>query len=184
MREILEECFGDAVTEEKLRHFNCEMGKRFVAKSDYNAKLEAIKSLENGREELLKKISELDTKEKQSEELLRKIEELQGEIKEREEREEREKAEKEVNSAIAEVLKDRKFTSDYVRRGITEDMKAQIAKPENRGKGYAEIFEELTRDKEGIFKNPNPPAEIPPVAGGIDMSEISEETARAVMGLV
>ena len=63
-----------------------------------------------------------------------------------------------MTDAIIATFGDKKFTSDYVRNGIIADMKTEIAKPENKGKGYNEIFETLTKDKEGIFANPNPPA--------------------------
>ena len=56
---------------------------------------------------------------------------------------------------------EKKFTSDYARDGLIADMKTEIAKPENKGKGYAEILEAYTKDKEGIFANPNPPAPMP-----------------------
>ena len=39
-------------------------------------------------------------------------------------------------------------------------MKKEILKPENEGRAYKDIFEAFTRDKEGIFKNPNPPLDI------------------------
>ena len=45
MVEVLKNLFGDAVTDEALKAFNEELGKKFVAKSDYNGKLEEIKGL-------------------------------------------------------------------------------------------------------------------------------------------
>ncbi len=93
-----------------------------------------------------------------------------------------EKADKELTDAITAVFGDKKFTSDYVRNGIIADMKTEIAKPENKGKGYNEIFETLTKDKEGIFANPNPPADMTGM-GNFDTKSVSESTMRAVMGL-
>ena len=87
-----------------------------------------------------------------------------------------------MTDAITAVFGDKKFTSDYVKKGIIADMKEEIAKPENKGKGYSEIFEALTKDKNGIFANPNPPADIPGM-GNVNVDTISDDAARAVMGL-
>ena len=48
MKEILKQLFGEAVTDDALKQFNAELGKKFVAKTDYNTKLEVIKSLTQG----------------------------------------------------------------------------------------------------------------------------------------
>lgn len=45
MKEILTQLFGESVTDEALKTFNAELGKKFVAKSDFNAKIEEIKAL-------------------------------------------------------------------------------------------------------------------------------------------
>ena len=45
MKAILTQLFGEAVTEDTLKQFNAELGKKFVAKADYNSKLEEIKGL-------------------------------------------------------------------------------------------------------------------------------------------
>ena len=60
-----------------------------------------------------------------------------------------------------EVIGDKKFTNDYTKNGIISELKTEINKAENKGKGYSEIFEAITKDKTGIFENPNPPASIP-----------------------
>lgn len=49
MTEFLKKAFGDAVTEQVLTDFKAELGKKFVAKADYNAKRDELK---NARTEL------------------------------------------------------------------------------------------------------------------------------------
>ena len=99
-----------------------------------------------------------------------KFEQLQDKVKQREEADKAAKADAELTQAIVSVFGDKQFTSEYVKKGLIEDMKAEIAKPENKGKGYAELFESLTKDKDGIFANPNPPADMagmnPNIGGG------------------
>ena len=49
----------------------------------------------------------------------------------------------------------------FVNNGIIADIKSELKKTENTGKGIKDIFETLTKDKQGIFENPNKPADMP-----------------------
>lgn len=160
MKEILTQLFGEAVTEDALKQFNAELGKKFVAKSDYNSKLEKIKTLEDANSSLENKITELNEKSNSAEDYKSQLEKLQKEIKEKADADKAAAEDAALTEAITAVFGDKKFTSDYVKNGIIADMKTEIAKPENKGKGYAEIFESLTKDKNGIFENPNTPADM------------------------
>lgn len=111
----------------------------------------------------------------------KKFEDLTADIKKKEDDAKAEAEDKALTDAIVSVFGDKKFTSDYVRNGIIADMKAEIAKPENKGKGYDEIFNTLTKDKEGIFTNPNPPGNMTGMKNG--EIDITDNQARAVMGL-
>ena len=89
----------------------------------------------------------------------------------------KEKAEKEdaiLSDTILASIGNKKFTSDYVKNGILADVKSELKKQENIGKGVDKIVEELTKDKEGIFVNPNTNPEIPPM-GTEDSKETNKE---------
>lgn len=96
-----------------------------------------------------------------------------------------EKAKKEdeiLTNNITEVFGDKKFTSDYARNGLIADIKAELAKDENKGKGISEIFTSLTKDKEGIFESENKMAEIP--GFGSQSTNLTEDDfIDKVMGL-
>ena len=80
-----------------------------------------------------------------------------------------EKAKKEdeiLTNNIISAFGDKKFTSDYVKNGLITDIKSELNKVENKGKGISEIFESLTKDKEGLFVNPNQPASMPGMGEG------------------
>lgn len=66
-----------------------------------------------------------------------------------------------LTNNIVSVFGDNKFTSDYVKNGLIADIKSELKKTENTGKGIKDIFETLTKDKQGIFENPNKPADMP-----------------------
>lgn len=98
-----------------------------------------------------------------------------------------EKAKKEdeiLTNNIISVFGDKKFTSDYVKNGLIADIKAELNKTENKGKGISEIFESLTKDKTGLFENPNPPADMPGMGEGsssnpTNLDEMSYEQYKA-----
>lgn len=165
----------EGITDEQLKTIldinTADIGK---AKKEFEDLKDENNILKSEKEELNKKITELNDSVNSGAEYKKQLETLQNEIKEKEEAEKKAREEAELTSAIEAVFGDKKFTSDYVKNGIIADMKAEISKPENKGKGYAEIFESLTKDKEGIFKNPNPPAGMPGM-GNIDPSGITRE---------
>lgn len=80
-----------------------------------------------------------------------------------------------LTNNIITAFGDKKFTSDYVKNGLISDIKTELNKAENKGKGIKEIFDSLTKDKNGIFENPHKPAGMPGM-GDIDTPEITKES--------
>lgn len=128
------------------------------------------------------KIRDLEISTASAEQYKKDLEDLKAKIKADEEKLESEQADKSLTDSITTVFGDKKFTSDYVKNGIIADMKAEISKAENQGKGYTELFENLTKDKDGIFANENPinMTGINPNANGYSNDD---NIARSVMGL-
>lgn len=139
-----------------------------------------IETLKTDKKSLEEKVITLNDKNADSEDWKKKFEDLQKETKEAKDAEEAKQADLELTKAIEAVFGDAKFTSDYVRAGLISDMKSEISKPENKGKGYSEIYEALTKDKEGIFANPNPPGDM---RGMGTVGDITDDKIREVMGL-
>lgn len=65
------------------------------------------------------------------------------------------KEEQSLNTNILNVFGDRKFTSDYAKKGLMNDIKTELNKDENKGLGIQDIFDKLTKDRTDIFANPN-----------------------------
>lgn len=62
-----------------------------------------------------------------------------------------------VEARFTKALGDkREFSHDYIRAGVLGDFEKALAAEENKGKGDTEIFDALTKDKDGIFKSQNP----------------------------
>ena len=164
---------GFGLSDEDIQKILAENGKDIEReKAKTSEALEKNKALTDDISKLKNDIAELEESNASAEDYKKKFEELQQKI-EAEEAAAKEAAEdKALTKAIEATFGEKKFTSDYVRNGIIADMKAEIAKPENKGKGYSELFESLTKDKEGIFANPNPPV---PMKGMGDFETGSSE---------
>lgn len=77
------------------------------------------------------------------------------------EKEKAAKIEETLNNNILAVFGDKKFSSDYAKNGLLNDIKAELKKEENQGKGIKDIFDDLTKDRTDIFVNPNQIKDMP-----------------------
>lgn len=134
-----------------------------------------IETLTNSKKELEEKVATYETKINEFNESAKdnadwktKYEELQTSIKEQEAKRKAEEEDKILTNNITSIFGDKKFTSDYAKNGLIADIKAELGKAENKGKGIQEIFDTLTKDKEGIFVNEN---QIKDMAGMGDSEE-------------
>lgn len=155
MKEFLMQLFGDAVTEDVLKQFNAEIGKRFVAKTDYNAKLEEIKTLKGKTKDLEDKISELNETASNNEDVKAELDALKSKI-------ETEKKQAEADRILAEktesikkrfeaVLGDKKFNHDAIKADYLKKFSEAIELEENKSKSDADIFHDLTKDDATAF---------------------------------
>ena len=137
-----------------------------------------VQSYKEAKEEAESKLKTQEENSKLQLDWKSKFEELDGRIKQEEaDRKAKEEDENLTNTILASIG-DKKFTSDYVKIGILSDVKAEMKKQENIGKGVDKIVEELTKDKEGIFVNPNMNPEIPPMG-----TEGTQETKNEMPSL-
>lgn len=61
-----------------------------------------------------------------------------------------------IEARFGKALGERSFAHDYIKAGVLTDFEKALADEANKGKGDIEIFEALTKDKEGIFASQNP----------------------------
>ena len=76
---------------------------------------------------------------------------------------------------------DAKFLNEYTKSGIFNEFSAALTDERNKGRSDAEIYTEITKDRDGIFESPNR-IEIPGVKE-IDMQEQDDMQIRSIMGL-
>ena len=101
------------------------------------------------------KINEFNESAKDNADWKTKYEELQTSIKEQEAKQKAEEQDKILTDSINAMFEGKTFTSEYARNGLLNDIKEGLNKPENKGKGIQDLFNELTKDKTDIFTSPN-----------------------------
>ena len=112
------------------------------------------KSIQGLREQIddyKTKNEEYSTKIKDLEELSKNSQEIQKQLDEFKAKESNAKLDKDIMNIIG----DKKFTSDYAKNGLINDIKTELQKEENKNYGIQDIFNNLTKDRTDIFVNPN-----------------------------
>lgn len=155
MKEILTQLFGDAVTDEAMKQFNAELGKKFVAKADFNAKVEEVKTLKGEKKTLEDEVTRLNENANGNEDVKKELEALKAKIdadaKQAEaDRISREKAESDER-LFNEALGEKKFSHDAVKSHYFNLFRQDLAKEENKGKSAVDILHNLTKDDATAF---------------------------------
>ena len=155
MKEILTQLFGEAVTDDAMKQFNAELGKKFVAKADFNAKVEEVKTLKSEKKILEDDIAKLNENANDNEEVKKELEALKAKIdadaKQAEaDRISREKAESDER-LFNEALGEKKFSHDAVKSHYFNLFRQDLAKEENKGKSAVDILHNLTKDDATAF---------------------------------
>ena len=155
MKEILTQLFGEAVTDDAMKQFNAELGKKFVAKADFNAKVEEVKTLKGEKKTLEDDIAKLNENANGNEEVKKELEALKAKIdadaKQAEaDRISREKAESDER-LFNEALGEKKFSHDAVKSHYFNLFRQDLAKEENKGKSAIDILHNLTKDDATAF---------------------------------
>ena len=155
MKEILTQLFGDAVTDDAMKQFNAELGKKFVAKADFNAKVEEVKTLKGEKKTLEDEVSKLNENANGNEDVKKELEALKAKIdadaKQAEaDRISREKAESDER-LFNEALGEKKFSHDAVKSHYFNLFRQDLAKEENKGKSAVDILHSLTKDDATAF---------------------------------
>lgn len=146
----------DFLNDEQIEKVMALYGKA-VAKKD-----KEIETLTDDKKELEEKVTTYETKINEFNESAKdnadwktQFEALQTSIKEQEAKKQAEEQDKILTDNINALFEGKTFTSEYARNGLLNDIKEGLNKPENKGKGIQDLFNELTKDKTDIFANPN-----------------------------
>lgn len=173
MREFLK---GLELDKETIDTIMAEHGKLIT-----EAK-EKTQELENKVKDYESKIGELSSKAETNTKVQEELDNLKKSIAENEAKA-KAKAEDEIlTKNITSAFGDKKFVNDYTKNAIVNDIKSALKDSNNAGKSAKDLFEELTKDKEGIFDNPNKGVSIPPT-GDVNTGLVKENHDRELLGL-
>ena len=143
---------------------------------------EKTQELENKVKDYESKIGELSSKAETNTKVQEELDNLKKSIAENEAKA-KAKAEDEIlTKNITSVFGDKKFVNEYTKNAIISDIKTALKDSNNAGKSAKDLFEELTKDKDGIFSNPNPGVSTPPT-GDVNTGLAKENHDRELLGL-
>ena len=179
MKEILTQLFGDAVTDEAMKQFNAELGKKFVAKADFNAKVEEVKTLKGEKKNLEDEVARLNENANSNEDVKKELEALKAKIDadakqaeaDRISREKAESDERLFNEAVGE----KKFSHDAIKSHYFNLFRQDLAKEENKGKSAVDILHNLTKDDKNAFEG----VTAVKLAGGTPQGNGTKYTSKA-----
>lgn len=154
MKDILTQLFGEAVTDENFAKFNEELGKRFVAKTDYNAKLKEIEGLNGQIAQRDGQLKTLQDNAGSNKELQDQIKKLQEDNKAAEEAFQEQLAEVKMNAAIdSALLKANAIDADLVKVKLDKD--GITLKEDGSVEGLSEQLDSVKKDFGFLFKSEN-----------------------------
>ena len=179
MKEILTQLFGDAVTDDAIKQFNAELGKKFVAKADFNAKVEEVKTLKGEKKTLEDEVTRLNENANGNEDVKKELEALKAKIDadakqaeaDRISREKAESDERLFNEAVGE----KKFSHDAIKSHYFNLFRQDLAKEENKGKSAVDILHNLTKDDKNAFEG----VTAVKLAGGTPQGNGTKYTSKA-----
>ena len=154
---------ADAIFAERGKEIT-EVNKKIESLTSENAKLnENINNISAEKDKLSKDAVDSSAIQKQ-------FDDYKAEIAAMLSKRDAEAADKELTSKIESVFGDKKFTSDYARVGLINDIKSQYNKEGNTS-SLSEIFDSLTKDKTGIFESQHKKVVIPSSGANSDSDD-------------
>ena len=172
------------VPDEAIDKVMAEYGKDIQAEKDKAVKAaselaEANKTIETYKTQ----VDELKKTVGDNTDAAKKLKDLQDKIAEEKRLADEKAADEQLTNTIRAALpQDKKFVNEYTEAAMIKEIKAELNKAENKGKGIGDIFGALTKDKPGIFANPNEIRPLPPM-GDPEPEGANEAAMRRIFGL-
>lgn len=161
---------GEALTLEQFNEKTKGMkladlsGGEYVAKGkakDLADEVERMKTALSDRDDTIKKLEEAGG---DAEATRKELERYKQEEAERKKAEKEAETDRILTEAAEQALDGKEFVNDFTRNHFVTELKKAISDPANKGKRAAKLFEEMTKDLDDIFKNPQQePLKIPGV---------------------
>ena len=106
--------------------------------------------------------------------LQKQVDDYKESEKQRKDAEKKAAADKILTDNILEAFGDKKFVNEYTKNSLITQIKEELGKDENQGRGVKDIFESLTKDSTDIFANPqHEKLNFPPTGGQPEENKIT-----------
>ena len=128
------------------------------------------------------KIKELSSKAEDNTKVQEELDNLKKSIAENEAKAKAKAEDDALTKNITSAFGEKKFVNEYTKNAIVNEIKTALKDSNNAGKSAKDLFEELTKDKEGIFDNPNKGVSTPPT-GDVNTGLAKENHDRELLGL-
>lgn len=150
---------GEALTLEQFADKTKAMKLADLSAGDYVARgkyEEDVKKLKSDLADARNTISALETNKGDAEALQAELEKYKQAEAERQRAEQEAAQTAKLMERFRAVKGDKAFSSEFAEKGVLDAFQAALADPNNVGKGDAELFDALTKDKEGVFASKHP----------------------------
>ncbi len=142
-----------------------DQGARLFTQDDVNRiiseRLARLKNDLSQRDETIKKLEEASG---DAEATRKELERYKQEEAARKKAEEEAETDRILTEEAEQALNGIEFVNEFTRNHFVAELKKAIADPANKGKRAAKLFEEMTKDMDHIFRNPQlEPLKIPGV---------------------
>ena len=178
---------GESLTLEQFNERTANMkladlsGGEYVAKGKYDSD---IKKERDKAKEAAETIKQLQESMGDVDGMKAKLEEYQKADEARQKAEQEAAEQKALEDRFNAVVDGKEFANSLVRNGTLAEFSRALNDPANTGKGDKELFDALTKDAAGIWKNPQQePVKVPGVTGSWADADNNERMMRKVMGL-
>jgi len=139
-------------------------GGEYVAKGKFSDQAKELESLRTQLAEKDQTIANLEKASGDAEKVQAELDKYKQAEAERKKAEREAQADQILTAAAEQALEGKEFINDYTRAHFVAELKKAIADPANKGKSPSKLFEAMTKDADGIFKNPQQePLKIPKV---------------------
>lgn len=151
-----------------------------LAGKDITALKEQIETLNANVSDKDKEIAEyknqIDSLNENGEDSIKLQEELKNlkqSIADREAREREYAVNKQIEESLKDIIGDKKFVNDYTKNALISEVKTALNSEDGQFKGIKQIFNEITKDRDGIFEASHKPAEMASLnVGHVDQRDI------------
>jgi hypothetical protein len=176
IKTLLEEVKNGTKSEEEAnKEIMADYGKSVTKEQTKITELtDKLASSEKEKEEYKNKFANLEKVSTDSEAVKKELEDLKTSISQREEEDKKKGEDKVLTDNILTAFGDKKFVNERTRNSLIQDIKNELAKDENKGKGISDIFNDLTKEATDIFASEQDVVDMAGM-GNVDSSSITKE---------